>query len=245
MRTINRASRIETALAAALATGVLMLAPTQPGAAQENRLHSYFEIDQLDYQRGGGDEALNWEAQGWFGGDYNRAWLKTRGERVAGEGMERAELQLLYGRMIAPFWDWQLGVRYDFEPEPSRAHAVAGIQGLAPYFFEVDAAAFISEKGDLTARFEAGYDLLLTQRLIVRPSVEINFAGQSIEELGIGSGLNELEWGVRFRYEIVREIAPYVGLERTRKRGKTADLARSAGRDARDSRIVAGIRIWF
>lgn len=217
-----------------------------PTAAAEGAgLLTFLEADQFEYRLSSGEDTFSWEAQGWIGGDYDKVWFKTRGDDVVNGAMERAEMQLLYSRTIAAFWDLQVGARYDVKPNPSRDYAVLGIQGLAPYFFEVDAAAFVSNKGDASARLEAEYELLLTQRLIAKPSAELNFAVQDVEELGIGSGLSEAELGLRVRYEIVREIAPYLGVSWERKIGPTADIARRAGADVDDLTFVTGVRFWF
>jgi copper resistance protein B len=154
-------------------------------------------------------------------------------------------MQLLYSRAVSAFWDLQIGGRYDVKPDPSRGYAVVGVQGLAPYFFDVDAAAFLSDQGDVSARIEAEYEWLLTQRLIAKPLVELNVAVQDVPDLGIGSGLSDVELGLRLRYEIVREVAPYVGISWERKVGSTADLARRGGTDVGGAAVVAGIRLWF
>ncbi len=154
-------------------------------------------------------------------------------------------MQVLYSRFIAPFWDLQAGVRYDFRPNPSRSFAVLGVEGLAPYWFEFEAAGFISDDGDVSARVEAEYEILFTQRLIAQPLLEVNLAAQDVEELGIGSGFTDIELGLRLRYEIRREFAPYIGLAWTRRLGNTADFARDEGEDVGDLAVVAGVRLWF
>jgi copper resistance protein B len=136
-------------------------------------------------------------------------------------------------------------VRHDFKPDPSRTYGVLGIQGLAPYWFEVDAAGFVSNEGDVSARLEAEYDFLFTQKLILQPRTELNFAVQDVKELGIGSGLSTAELGLRLRYEIVREFAPYVGVSWTRLVGKTEDFARDEGEDVSSVSFVAGVPLWF
>jgi copper resistance protein B len=230
---------------------VLLLAATalggraDPAAAEGSGILTFLEADQFEYRVGSGEATFSWDAQGWVGGDYRRIWLKTQGDDVLDGAVKDAEMQILYSRAIAAFWDLQLGARYDVKPNPSRDYAVIGIQGLAPYFFEVDAAAFVSNKGDASARLEAEYELLITQRLIAKPSAELNFAVQDVEELGIGSGLSEAELGLRLRYEIVREIAPYIGVSWERKVGPTADVARREGADVSDLAFVTGIRFWF
>ena len=191
------------------------------------------------------DESYLWDLQGWYGGDLHKVWWKTEGEGDLDGGAEEIELQTLYSRAITPFFDIQAGVRHDFRPSPQRSHAVVGIQGLLPYVFEIDAAAFLSDEGDWTGRFEAEYDLRLRQRWVLQPRFELDFAAQSMPELGIGAGLGSVETGVRLRYEIRRELAPYIGLGWDRKIGATADFARAAGDDPRSWQIVMGLRAWF
>lgn len=175
-----------------------------------------------------------------------RIWLKTQGEYSPGrDEFEKAEVQLLYSRLVGYYWDLQARVRYDFEPDPSRAYGVIGLQGLAPGYFEVDTQAFVSENGDLSARLEADYDILITQRLILQPKAELNLAVQDVPEFGIGSGINDLELGLRLRYEISREFAPYVGISWERKLGETAQIARREGGDVDIFALVAGVRFWF
>lgn len=234
-----------TGLIGALVTTGLAVAG-QPRAAEGDELYSLVLVDRLEYQTNEGDDLLLWDAQGWIGGDYNKFWLKTEGEYLfEGDSFEEAELQGLYSRAIVRYWDLQMGVRHDFEPDPSRTFGVLGVQGLAPYWFEVDAAAFVSEDGDVEARIEAEYDLLITQRLIAQPRAELNFAFQDIEELGIGSGLSTAELGLRLRYEIRREVAPYIGVSWTRAVGDTADFARDEGENVSSVSFIAGIRLWF
>jgi len=152
---------------------------------------------------------------------------------------------VLWSHAITPWWDFQVGARYDFAPDPERSHLVVGIQGLAPYEFEIDAAAFLSDEGDLTARFEGEFDLLITQQLILQPRIEFNLAAQDVAEIGLGSGLTSVEAGIRLRYEIVREFAPYVGVEYQQLIGETADYARAAGEDVGGWNFVVGVRSWF
>jgi copper resistance protein B len=193
----------------------------------------------------GEDEAYLWDLQGWHGGDVHKLWWKSEGGGALGGNPRDAELQVLYSRAVTPFFDMQLGFRRDFRPSPQRSHAVIGVQGLLPYVFEIDAAAFLSEDGDLSGRFEAEYDVRILQRLVLQPRVELNFSAQSIPELGIGSGLGSVESGLRLRYEVRREIAPYLGIAWERKRGRTADRARAAGGDTRSREIIVGVRAWF
>jgi len=151
----------------------------------------------------------------------------------------------LYSQAVATYWDFQLGLRKDFKPTPDRSWVVIGFQGLAPYFFEVDTALFVGESGRTALRFEVEYELLFTQRLILTPDIEINFYGQSDEDNGVGSGLSEVEVGLRLRYEIRREFAPYVGVNWFKQYGNTADFAKNSGENVDDAQWVLGVRAWF
>ncbi len=186
-----------------------------------------------------------WDLQGWYGGDYDRLWVKTEGEGEQGKSPESAELQALFSRRFAPFWDWQLGIRHDFEPSPNRTHLVLGLKGVVPYEFEWDSALFVSDEGDVTARIEAEYDLRITQRLVLQPRLELNAAGSDMPELGLGSGLNSTEMGIRLRYEFRREFAPYIGVSWEQRYGDTADFSRLGGEPTSVTSVVVGVRAWF
>ncbi len=201
-------------------------------------------FDELEIADSGGEEAIAWDGQAWVGTDTRRLWIKTEGERISGD-RDEAELQLLYSRAIAPYWDFQMGYRHDFDPKPTQDWAVLSIQGLAPYFFEVEAELFIGEAGQAALRFEADYELLITQRLVLTPNIEVNMFREDDRQSGIGSGLSEVELGIRLRYEIRREIAPYVGLNWTQKFGNTADFAEAIGVDTHELQLLAGFRFWF
>ncbi len=201
-------------------------------------------LDQLETRDVGGDNTLSWDGEAWLGKDLHKIWIKADGERTGGS-TDEAELQFLYSKAIARYWDFQLGVRNDFQPSPSQSWAAIGFKGLAPYFFDIDAAAFIGESGRTALRFEAEYELLLTQRLILTPDIEINLYGQNDPDVGIGAGLSDLEAGLRLRYEFRREIAPYIGVNWSRLFGNTADFARIAGKDTSKAQLVIGLRAWF
>lgn len=190
-------------------------------------------------------DGLRWDGEGWIGGDLNRLVVKSEGETAIGGPVENAEVQTLYSRAIDPWWDVQAGIRTDIRPGPARAYATVGIKGLAPYGFDITGALFLSSKGDLLARAEGYYDQRITQRWIFQPRIELNFAAQKVEENRIGAGLINAELGLRLRYEIVREFAPYVGISYDRRQGRTARLARAAGEDVGGTGLVAGVRFWF
>jgi len=228
--------------------GQAAMAPSRAQLARENgamktglvlieRLEARFPIE-------GGENGYVWDAQGWYGGDINRFVLKTEGEGEFGGELEDAEFQALYSRAIGPFFDLQAGVRFDPEPD-TRTHLVVGVQGLAPYMFHVDGALFLSDRGGLTARIEGEYDQRITQQLILQPRIEIELAVQDIPERAIGTGITKVEPGIRLRYEIIPEFAPYVGLEYEAKLGKTADLARAVGEDPDGFKLLVGLRAWF
>lgn len=202
-------------------------------------------VDRLEIPIGDAGSDYAWEAQAWYGGDINKAWIKSEGEGRFGSQAEAAELQALWSRAFTPWFDLQAGVRYDWGPEPGRAYLVLGLQGLMPYLFEVDAAAFLSEEGDFSARFEAEYDLRVTQRLVLQPRAELEIAAQDVPELGIGSGISDVELGVRLRYVATPELAPYAGVQWQRKLGPTADFARLAGDDADEFFVLAGASFRF
>jgi copper resistance protein B len=184
------------------------------------------------------------DAQAWIGKDLNKFWLKTDIEFDA-DATEEAEFQALYSRAFAPYWDVQLGWRTDISPEPNRNWAVIGLQGLAPYWFEIEANAFIGDDGRTAARLEVEYEILLSQQLILTPDFEINAYGKDDTATGTGAGISDLELGLRLRYEIRREFAPYIGVNWTKKLGQTAHFARDEGATTNDVQFVAGIRVWF
>lgn len=249
-----RASRARAAALAALALP-LLAAPAsaqQPPEMEVPHMEwgtTYFLLfDQLEYAPGAEDGSVALDASGWWGGAYNRAWFRLEGEQLTAESVGEVEGQLLYGRTIAPFWDALVGVRVDRRwgaGSDTRVHLAVGIEGLAPYWFEVAPTLFLSQEGDLSARLEAEYEVLLTQRAVLTPELELNAALTEAPEWGVGAGLNDYELGLRLRYEIRRELAPYVGWVRTRRLGGTADLARAAGEEVGESGFVAGLRLWF
>ncbi len=201
-------------------------------------------IDQLEWRNAHGGNAAFWDAQAWYGTDANKAWLKTEGEHAGGETRD-ARVDLLWDRIISRWWSVQAGARQDLGTGPSRTWAALGLEGIAPYWFNVEATFYVGEEGRTAARLRSEYDLLLTQRLVLQPEAEANLYGKSDPRRQIGSGLSDLEVSLRLRYEIRRELAPYVGLVWSRRFGNSASLARSAGEDPSDLQVVAGVRVWF
>ena len=211
----------------------------------EPQIVTFVQADRLEGRASEAEKGYLLDVQGWVGTDASKFWAKMEGDGVVGGELEELEVQALYSRMIGPFFDLQLGVRQDVSADEARTHAVVGIQGLAPYWFEIDAAAFVSHTGDVTARVEAEYELLFTQRLVLQPRIELNAAFQDVETLGLGAGLSSAEAGLRLRYEIRREVAPYVGISWQQAYGGTADVARAAGAEVAGASVVAGLRLWY
>jgi len=201
-------------------------------------------LDQLEARFADSDDALAWDAQAFYGNDYNKAWLKTEGEH-AGGAIENGDVELLWDRIFSRWWSVQAGGRHDFGEGPSRSWLALGVQGLAPYFLEVEATAYLGESGRSAARIKGEYDLRFTQRLILQPKLELNLYGRDDPRTGHMSGLSDVEIGLRLRYELRREVAPYLGVLWLRQVGQTADLARSRGHDVSDAQLLAGIRIRF
>lgn len=191
-----------------------------------------------------GETSYRWDGEAWIGGDINRFVIKSEGEAARAD-VDSAEVQALYSRAITPYFDVQIGVRQDFEPQPRRTYAVLGAEGVAPYWFEVNGALFVSNHGEVLGRLEGTYDLRLTQRLILQPRAETNLSADTIPEIGIGSGVSNVELGLRLRYDISRQFSPYVGVSFDRKLGDTADFARARGEDPSQTSVVLGIRTWF
>ena len=192
-----------------------------------------------------GRDAFEWDGEGWYGGDINRLVIKSEGEGAFGRSVEQAEVQALYSRTVGPYFNVQAGARYDFKPNPSRVYAVVALEGLAPSFFDVEGSLFLSNKGELMARAEGYYDQRITQRLILQPRAELNFAAQNSRALGVGAGLSDAEIGLRLRYDIRREFAPYVGVQYRRAFGKTRQYLRDEGEEAGGWSLLTGVRVWF
>ncbi|MBY0565496.1 MAG: copper resistance protein B [Hyphomonadaceae bacterium] len=218
------------------------LAVASPALAMEP-MTFHLVRGEADGARVDDEEIVTWEGDAWIGGDVNKLWVKTEAESESGT-VEHAEVQALWSRAVADFWDLQLGVRVDLEPETT-AHLAFGVQGLAPYQFETEATAFVSEDGDVSARLHQSLDLHISQRLIAEPYIEVNVYAQDIAERDIGAGFADGEIGLQVRYEITRKFAPYVDLVHERALGETASRVRASGQDVERSALRAGVRFWF
>jgi copper resistance protein B len=211
----------------------------------DNMVFAAFRADRLEYRAIEGDDAWLWDVQAWIGPDYHTLWFESEGKKVVDGDVEAAQIELLYGRVIAPFWEVRVGARYDPKPNPERSFAVVGIQGLAPQWFEINLNAYLSEDGDASAILDAEYDILLSQRLVLQARLETELAAQDAPKYDVGAGFTGWETGLRLRYEISRKFAPYLGVSWEEALGETADIVRAEGESASKLAFVAGARIWF
>jgi copper resistance protein B len=205
-------------------------------------LYGAVRIDQFEWRDRHNTRA--WSAGAWYGGDYNKLRLRTEGERTHGR-TEDASAEALWDHVATRWWSVLSGMRYDFDSSATRTWAAFGVEGLAPQWFDVEATVYVGDEGRTALRAHVRYELLLTQKLILQPELEANLYGKDDPARGIGSGLSDIQAGLRLRYEIRREFAPYIGVEWRGMFGNTADFARSDGEDPRDAQFVAGLRVWF
>jgi copper resistance protein B len=221
-----------------------------PGlAAPHMGNHQWFAhwlFDQLEDRTDGTDHAFRWDGEGWVGTDMNKLWVKSEGS-VSGGVVSDGDQEFLYDHPIPHmrYFDAQVGVREDLDSGPSRTWAAIGMEGLAPYFFEFAPTLYIGKGGDVAGRINASYELMFTQRLIAEPEVEMNFYSQDDSARGVGSGLSEIDTGMRLRYEFSRKFAPYIGFVYNGKYGDTAAFARQDGESTSDPSFVFGVRAWY
>ena len=211
---------------------------------EDDRNFAALMVDNLEAVRVDGHTVVPYDLEAWYGRTFDRGVLKSEGD-VEGGKVTEARTELLWSHALAPFWDRQLGVRYDSGEGPDRRWLAFGVEGLSPYKFELEATAYVGESGRTALRFDGSREFLVTQKLILKPRLEATVYGKDDVERGIGSGLSDVAASVRLRYEVRREIAPYVGVEWVRKLGATADLARAGGEDPHDTEVVVGVRFWF
>ncbi len=221
-----------------------------PEPVPDDQLYAFTLFEQLEYRVATDDETADhfgWEAQGWIGGDFKKFWWKNEGEAVFdGPDEGETETDLLYSRLITPFWNFQVGVQYanewgedDYE---DRWSGVIALKGLAPYRFELDNSLYVSEDGDVTVEIEAEYDLRITQRLVLQPRAEMGFAFQDVPERNLGAGMTDVKLDLRLRYEIQRELAPYFGVRSRFLVGETDSIAEAGGEDSEQLFFLAGLR---
>lgn len=216
-----------------------------PGSAMHDDAHfGRVVLDKFEYAKGDGEQGLNIDGEAWYGGDYNKLWLNFEGERRDGR-LQSARKEVLWDHAIAPFWSSQLGVRHDSGGGPSRSWAAFGVRGLAPYWFDTSATAYWRSGTGAAARLNLRYEVLFTQRLILEPEFEANLYSRADPDRDQGDGLSDVALGLRLRYEVRRQFAPYLGVTWERKYGKTADFARAKGERVKTVQFVGGVRLWF
>jgi copper resistance protein B len=227
--------------------------PLPPGwepAVHDRAINTFTAFQKAEFRTGDAPDAAVVDAEGWIGGDYQRLWWKADSEQeTKGAKAGEIELQALYSRLFSPFWDFQTGIRVDRQysgrKRDTTGYFVIGLEGLAPYWFEVEPALFVSEKGKVSARLTASYDQLITQRWVIQPRVDLNAAFQNDTRRNLASGFNDIEVGLRLRYDIRRQFSPYVGVTWRRVLGNTGDLVRHTGEDISTTSFVFGLRTWF
>lgn len=240
-----KARRVAPRLAA-----LALLAAAAPARAQvmDSALHGLALVERLEVAPRRDGTPIVLDALGWLGGDVNRLWVRFEGDQATETEEGELEVQAFFGRLVSPFWDALVGIRYDArwgEDTATRAHLAVGLEGLAPHWFELEPTVYLSHEGHLSAELEVEYEVLVTQRLVLQPRLETSVAVQDVPEFGIGSGLTGLELGARLRYELRPELAPYAGVVWHRRLGDTADLARAAGQDVSNVAFVTGLRAWY
>lgn len=218
--------------------------PMQGMDMSDSGIYHQILINQLEYVKAVGGQGWSWDGEAWIGGDINRLWLKSSGERLYGK-TDDARVEALVSHAYSTYWNAQLGVRHDFGNGPTRDWAAIGVEGLAPYFFNIQATGYIGTSGRTALQLKTSYDILLSQKLFLTPEAEMNAYGKSDPEREIGSGISDIKLGLRLRYEIRREIAPYIGFVWGRRFGRTADFSRRDGEPVTDTELVVGLRLWY
>lgn len=230
---------------------VAWLAAARPASAQvmDQMVHGLLLMDQVEHRSSPGRSPVAWDVVGWLGGDFNRLWVRSSGTRSTANGEADVETGVFLGRLVAPFWDLLVGVQVEHRTGDGERHTrtsgVLSLEGLAPYWFELEPSLVVTGSGQVSAELAASYDVFVTQRLIAQPRLDLRVATREAHDFGVGVGLNDTSLAFRLRYEIRREFAPYVGVRLHRSYGGTAELARAAGEPTRGTTLVAGVRAWF
>jgi len=217
-----------------------------PAPAMSEPIIAHLLFDQLEGRTDGPDNEFRWDGEGWIGTDMNKLWIKSESFVEHGEATDGIS-EALYDHPIPylRYFDFQAGVRYDLDSDPGLAWGAIGIEGLAPYFFQFEPTFYFSDRGRVAGRVNGSYEILLTQRLIAQLHIEMNFYNRSDRRRGFGSGLSELDTGLRIRYEISRKFAPYIGFAYTGNYGPNANFVREVGGNPNDPRFVFGVRLWY
>lgn len=211
----------------------------------DNGIFTHALLEQFEDRWSGRNHEFRYDGQAWSGTDLNKLWLKSEGTVDSRGRFTDGQHEILYDRAFSTYFDLQAGVRVDLDSAVTRTWAAFGVQGLALYFFDLEATAYVSDDGRYAARVKASYDLLITQRLILQPEVELNAYSKSDIARGTGSGLSDIDTGLRLRYEITRKFAPYIGVAYAGRFFQSANFARRAGESPNSLRFVFGLRSWF
>jgi len=223
--------------------GTLPVAAFAAGSSDDPLL-TYLKADKFELRDTNDGSIFVWEVDAWLGKDLNKFWVKTEGERANGK-TDSSEIDLLYSMGVSTFWDFQMGLRHEFKPDSSENSVGVGFMGVAPYLFDVDASLFVNNDNLFNARISIEYEYLFSQQLVLIPNLDMNLYSDNDETRGIGSGLSNIELGLRLHYEIIREISPYIGINYEKKFGKSADFLSNAGGNVSDTQLVAGVSFWF
>lgn len=212
----------------------------------DQQAFSSVRFDKLEWGGPNTGASARWDMEAFVGTDYDKLFFKSEGfYNGKAKNLEEGQVQILYSRLISYYFDAQFGVRQDFSKKSSRTYAVMGVDGLAPGFIEVDADAYISQKGEVSASITAFHDLLVTNRLIFQPRIDLKLQAQSVPDLELGAGITDFELGARLRYEFTRNFAPYIGVNWDRKVGQTATIARTNGEAVSSVSFIAGMRLFW
>ena len=211
----------------------------------DQRVYAHALLEQLEYRAAGSDSVSRWDGEAWIGTDTNRLWIRSEGVLDRHGDVQDGQHELLYDRPVTSYWDLQVGVRTDLDSAPERTWAAVGVEGLAPYFLHVSGTAYARGGGHFAAKARLSYDLLLTQRLILQPQLELNAYSSIDPRRRNGSGISDVDAGLRLRYEIRRKFAPYLGVSYQRSFGRTAQYAQMDGQSAKTFNILMGIRSWL
>ncbi len=211
----------------------------------DNPVFAHVLLEQFESRAAGDGQQFRYDGQGWIGTDLDKLWIKSEGTVGVGGRFTDSDQELLYDRAISSYFDLQAGLRMDLDDGPTRSWAALGVQGLSLYFFDLEATGYLSDRGRVAARFKSSTDLLITNRLILQPEAELNFYSKADPARVVGSGLSDIDAGLRLRYEISRKFAPYVGVTYAGYFGQAQPIARARGDNTQDIRFTFGVRSWF
>jgi copper resistance protein B len=235
-----------------VALAALLAATASPAAAMDDSA-IFWRIDAMAERRfHDRAPAWEWKAKAWIGDDYNKLRMENSGVLsdngvIDKEGGTKGiDSRVFYSRLISDFWDAKIGIQATvFGPDLSRTAFIAGFEGLAPYGIHVDLVGAFSQTSVATLRLEVAYDILLSQKLIATPFAEAVVASGDDRAIDLGAGLSRFEVGLRLRYEIAKEFAPYIGLSFEQFTGATASYVAADNDPTSKLRFLVGLKTWF